>query len=222
MARLVCGIDEAGRGSVIGPMVIAGILIEEEKIDELVRLKVRDSKELKPEERERIYDDIIKTVKSYEVVVLTAREVDSETRKNKMKGINYLEAKVFARIINDLKPDIVYIDLPTRDVKKFKSTISDMLKHQCILVLEHKADKKYSVTSAASIVAKVTRDREIEKLRERFGDFGSGYPHDPQTRKFIREVLGSGKEVREYVRWSWRTINRVAQTKLEEYESGKS
>ncbi len=219
MARLVCGIDEAGRGSVIGPMVIAGVLIEEEKIDDLVRLKVRDSKELKPEERERIYDDIMKTVKSYEVVVLTAREVDSKTRKNKMKGINYLEAKVFAKIINDLKPDVVYIDLPTRDVKKFELTISEMLKHQCILVLEHKADKKYPVTSAASIVAKVTRDREIEKLRERFGDFGSGYPHDPETRKFIREVLGSDNEVREYVRWSWKTINRVAQTKLEEYES---
>lgn len=220
MPRLICGIDEAGRGSVIGPMVIAGVLVGEEKVKALVNLEVRDSKELKPEGRERIYNEIIKIADSYEVVILSASEVDSETRKNKMRGINYLEARIFAGIINNLKPDLAYIDLPTRNIEDFKSTISRILRHECQLIIEHKADKRYPVTSAASIIAKVARDREMEKLREKFGDFGSGYPHDLRTRRFIREALKSHNEAREYIRWSWETVNKVAQTKLEEYEGG--
>jgi len=217
MGRLICGVDEAGRGSVIGPMVIAGILVDEEKINELVNLKVRDSKEIKAEERERLYPEILKIAKSCRIIILDAKEVDSETRKNKMKGINYLEARKFVEVINELKPDIVYIDLPSRDPGKFRSVIYQMLRHECQLILEHKADKNYPATSAASIVAKVTRDREIRKLRERFGDFGSGYPHDPKTRRFIREILKSNSEAQECIRLSWQTISRIMQTRLEEY-----
>jgi len=217
MGRLICGIDEAGRGSVIGPMVIAGILISEEKINELINLKVRDSKEVKPEEREKLYHEILKIAKAWKIIILTAKEVDSETRINKMKGINYLEAQKFIEIINELKPDIAYIDLPSRDPEKFKSIIYQMLEHECQLILEHNADKNYPATSAASIVAKVTRDREIKKLREKFGDFGSGYPHDPKTRRFIREILKSSSEAQECIRLSWQTISRVMQTRLEEY-----
>jgi len=217
MGRLICGIDEAGRGSVVGPMVIAGVLIDEEKINELINLKVRDSKEVEPEERETLCHEILKIAKAWKIIILTAKEVDSETRKNKMKGINYLEARKFIEIINELKPDIAYIDLPSRDPEKFKSIIYQMLKHECQLILEHKADKNYPATSAASIVAKVTRDREIKKLREKFGDFGSGYPHDPKTRRFIREILKSSSEAQECIRLSWQTISKVMQTRLEEY-----
>ncbi|MCL7401309.1 MAG: ribonuclease HII [Thaumarchaeota archaeon] len=217
MGKLICGIDEAGRGSVIGPMVIAGILINEEKINELTNLKVRDSKEVKPEEREKLYDEILKIAKTWKIIILTAKEVDSETRRNKMMGINHLEARKFIEIINELKPDIAYIDLPSRNPEKFRSIIYQMLKHECQLILEHKADKKYPATSAASIIAKVTRDREIKKLKEKFGDFGSGYPHDPKTRRFIREILKSSSEAQEYIRLSWQTIKRVMQTRLEEH-----
>ncbi|MCL7383148.1 MAG: ribonuclease HII [Thaumarchaeota archaeon] len=217
MGRLICGIDEAGRGSVIGPMVIAGILINEEKINELTNLKVRDSKEVKPEEREKLYDEILKIAKAWKIIILTAKEVDSETRRNKMMGINHLEARKFIEIINELKPDIAYIDLPSRNPEKFRSIIYQMLKYECQLILEHKADKKYPATSAASIIAKVTRDGEIKKLKEKFGDFGSGYPHDPKTRRFIREILKSSSEAQEYIRLSWQTIKRVMQTRLEEH-----
>jgi len=217
MGRSVCGIDEAGRGSVIGPMVIAGILIDEDRVGGLVKLGVRDSKEISPEERERLYEEILKLAIRCKIVILTAKEVDSETRKNKMEGINKLEAKNFVEIIDELKPDIAYIDSPFRDSEKLKSLISKMLKHECHLVLEHKADKNYPVASAASIIAKVTRDREISKLKDRFGDFGSGYPHDPKTRRFVREVLASGSIAREFIRCSWETIDKVMQTRLEEY-----
>lgn len=217
MGRLVCGIDEAGRGSVIGPMVIAGILIEGDRTSELIKLGVRDSKEVSPEERERLYEEILKLAKRCKIVILTAKEVDSETRKNKMEGINNLEARKFAEIIDELKPDVVYIDSPSRDSEKLKSLISKMIKHRCHFILEHKADKNYPATSAASIIAKVTRDREINKLKDKFGDFGSGYPHDPKTRRFIREVLASGSVTREVIRCSWQTIDKVMQTRLEEY-----
>lgn len=217
MGRFVCGIDEAGRGSVIGPMVIAGVLIEEDRTSDLINLGVRDSKEVGPEERERLYGEILKLAKSCKIIVLTAKEVDSETRKNKMEGINILEARKFVEIINELKPDIAYIDSPSRECEKLQSLISKMLKHECKLVLEHKADENYPATSAASIIAKVTRDREISKLKERFGDFGSGYPHDLKTRRFIREALQSSSGAREFIRCSWQTIDKVMQTRLEEY-----
>ncbi|MCX8192534.1 MAG: ribonuclease HII [Nitrososphaeria archaeon] len=217
MLDLIAGLDEAGRGSVIGPMIIAGVLISEEDIDQLIKISVRDSKELKPEERALLYGEIIKIAKSLKTVELSAREVDSQTKKNKGRGINNLEAQVFAEIINNLKPDIAYIDAPSRNIRAFKLTLVEMLKHPCKLIVEHRADKNYPVTAAASIIAKICRDREVEKLRKRFGDFGSGYPHDHKTREFIRRAMTNKSDVTEYIRWSWKTISKLAQTTLEEY-----
>ncbi|MEN2974843.1 MAG: ribonuclease HII [Candidatus Caldarchaeales archaeon] len=219
---LIAGLDEAGRGSVIGPMVIAGVSVSEEDIEKLTEINVRDSKELRPVDRESLYEEIVKIAKALKVINLSAREVDSETRRSGGRGINNLEARIFADIIDYLKPDIVYIDSPSKNVEAFRSIIDKMVRYRCRVIVEVKADKNYPVTAAASIIAKINRDREIEKLKERFGDFGSGYPHDHKTREFIRKVMSSRSEAVELIRWSWKTISRVAQTTLEEYSSDLS
>jgi len=213
----ICGIDEAGRGSVIGPMVIAGVVIEAERVDELSELGVRDSKLLSSSGREKMFRSIIGIVDAWRAIVLQAREVDSETRRNRGEGINRLEARVFADLINFLKPEVVYIDLPSRNLSEFEEYLRMNLDKFYELVLEFKADEKYPVVSAASIIAKVVRDREIERLHGILGDFGSGYPSDPKTRKFLRESAEKGLLRDIQARLTWKTVDKVLQKRLDEY-----
>lgn len=212
----VCGIDEAGRGSVIGPMAVAGVLFQEDIIPRLKREGVRDSKQLTPKERERLYQLIVEWAEAWRIVLVEARRVDAATRRMSSEGINALEARVFAEIIDYLEPDIAYIDLPSRDSSGFSENLRSLLSRRCKLILEYKADERYTVVSAASILAKVARDREVEKLRKVLGDFGSGYPHDPKTLEFLRRMGEEGRRS-EYVRWSWRTVDKALQRSLDEY-----
>ncbi|MEM2732492.1 MAG: ribonuclease HII, partial [Nitrososphaerota archaeon] len=145
--KLIAGIDEAGRGSVIGPMVIAGTVFKEEDIEKLVEINVRDSKELKPHSRKMLLEKILELACSWKLVLVSAKEIDSETRRSGGEGITNLEAKIFAEILNNLKPDIAYIDLPSINVEKFREKLTMNLTHSCVLILEHEADKKYPVTA---------------------------------------------------------------------------
>jgi len=213
----VCGIDEAGRGAVIGPMVIAGVLVDQERIEELVKIKVRDSKKLSPGVRMELSKIIREIAEKVEVIVLDASTVDRSTKKKGSSGLNELEAKMFAKIIDALKPDAAYIDLPSTKYDEFRKLIENLTNHRCSLILEHKADEKYPIVSAASIIAKCERDRLIEELKAKLGDFGSGYPSDPKTRNFLLEMLKTGNINSEYVRSSWKTLSKVAQRKLDEF-----
>ena len=215
----ICGIDEAGRGSVIGPMVVAGILIDEKEIWRLEDLGVKDSKKLTPEKRLKLSGEIKEIAESVKLVVVDAETVDKSTKRRGAMGLNRLEAEIFSRIINDLKPDIAYIDLPSRNRGSFESLIKSMLKVKCQLVLEYKADEKYPVVSAASILAKIKRDELIEKLKSIFGDFGSGYPSDLKTRDFLRSLALRGRIDGKIIRLSWRTLDKVLQRRLEEFEA---
>lgn len=213
----VCGIDEAGRGAVIGPMVVAGILIDQSKVDELIKIKVKDSKKLSPGVRTELSKLIRELADSVKLVVLEASAIDSSTRKRGACGLNDLEAKIFAEIIDELKPDAAYIDLPSTKYDEFRSLIEERTSHRCLLILEHKADEKYPIVSAASIIAKCERDKLIEELKAKVGDFGSGYPSDEKTRKFLLKLIKNGKIGGRYVRSSWKTIAKVAQRKLDEF-----
>ena len=215
----ICGIDEAGRGSVIGPMVVAGILIDEKEIWRLENLGVKDSKKLTPEKRLKLSDEIKEIVESVKLVIVDAETVDKSTKKRGAVGLNKLEAEIFSQIINDLKPDIAYIDLPSRNRERFESLIRSMLEVRCQIILEHRADEKYPVVSAASILAKTKRDELINELKSVFGDFGSGYPSDPKTRKFLRRLALKGEIDGKIVRLSWKTLDKVLQKRLEEFEA---
>jgi len=184
----VAGIEEAGRGPVIGPMVMCGVLVEEKDEAKLKSIGAKDSKLLTPKTREILYDQIIKMVKAYEVIIVSAQEIDDALNDPNL-NLNKLEALTSAKIINKLKPDKVLVDCPSNNTKAYAAELRGYLDNKKIkLVAEHKADVKYTVVSAASIIAKVTRDREIEKIKERIGiDFGSGYPADEKTQLFLKK-----------------------------------
>ncbi|MEM4268404.1 MAG: ribonuclease HII [Candidatus Woesearchaeota archaeon] len=183
----LCGIDEAGRGPVIGPMVIVGVLISYEKEELLREINVRDSKLLSQKERIKLYEKIIDIVDSYETRIIMPDEIDYAVWHSTL-NLNWLEAIKSAEIINHLMPDRAIIDAPSPNTSAYKNYLKKKLSKKDIeIIAEHKADSNYVVVSAASIIAKVIRDMEVEKLRKIYGDFGSGYLSDEKTVRFLQE-----------------------------------
>jgi len=185
---LICGVEEAGRGPVIGPLVVCGVLIDEKDETNLKQIGVKDSKLLSPKQREVMFEKIKKAVKDYRLVIAPAEQVDYALSSDEL-NLNKLEAQKMAEAINGLKPDKVILDCPSNNIKDFVSYLKLHLKNKDVeIVAEHKADVKYLVVGAASILAKVTRDAEIKKIKDKIGiDFGSGYTSDPRTIAFLKE-----------------------------------
>jgi ribonuclease HII len=207
---LICGVDDAGRGPVIGPLVIAGILVDELGVTDLINLGVRDSKTLSPKRREYLAREILKVAKDYRVVKVQPSEIDRVVETGgRLNRLNRLEARVMASIIRDLKPNVAYVDASDILPERFKQHILEELPFKVEVVSEHKADKNYPVVSAASIVAKVERDAEIEGLKRKYGDFGSGYVTDPKTINFLREWIERYGSYPDFVRRSWRTAKNM-------------
>jgi len=198
---LVCGVDDAGRGSVLGPLVIAGISIEQKNIKQLVKIGVKDSKQLSPQLREKLYEQILSLVEGYHVAKIPPKTIDKSVSKNLL---NRLEANYMAKVIKKLQANSSYVDSCDVNPKRFGLYISNLAKTGKI-ISSHHADRKYPVVSAASIIAKVNRDREIEKLRKNHA-LGSGYPSDPKTMKFIKEWVSQNGDVPIFVRKSWKPI----------------
>ncbi len=198
---LVCGVDDAGRGSVLGPLVIAGISIEQKNIKKLVKIGVKDSKQLSPQLREKLYEQILSLVEGYHVAKIPPKTIDKSVSKNLL---NQLEANYMAKVIKKLEASSSYVDSCDVNPKRFGLYISNIAKTGKI-ISSHHADRKYPVVSAASIIAKVSRDREIEKLRKNH-NLGSGYPSDPKTMKFIKEWVSQNGNVPVFVRKSWKPV----------------
>ena len=211
--RLVLGIDEAGRGSVVGPMVVCGYAVELDREAELASLGVADSKKLTPEQRSALAEQLTKIATHYVVRIIPAKEVNSSLKSRGSKGLNNLELKVMSEIISELRPDKVIVDSPELNVGSFRDKLLRLLDYSPELVCENKADDRYPVVSAASIIAKVTRDAEVARLRQSYGDFGSGYPSDPKTLEFIKQRILSGS-LPDIVRADWRTVLKAKQLTL--------
>ncbi|MCX7836473.1 MAG: ribonuclease HII [candidate division WOR-3 bacterium] len=185
----ILGIDEAGRGCVIGPMVICGVLIEEKDITKLKEIGVKDSKLLKPSKREKLAKEIKKIAKKIVIKKISPKIIDKY-------NLNFLELKEIKKIIEKTKPTIVYFDCPVnqKGIKDYCKKLESLLEKKNVLpkiIGENKADKKYEVVSAASIIAKVERDRIIKNLRKKYGDFGSGYPSDRKTKEFLKNFYNN-------------------------------
>ena len=211
---LVAGVDDAGRGCVIGPLVIAGVLMKEADLSKLARIGVRDSKLLSPHRRETLAAEIKHIAAKISMAKLSPREIDVVVESGrKLHKLNRLEAQTMARVIEALRPDIAYVDASDVLEERYKQHILECLPFKVEIVSEHKADRNYPIVSAASIIAKVERDSEIAKLTESLGDFGSGYPSDPRTMSFLQECLDKFGEYPDFVRRSWKPAKKVADEK---------
>ncbi len=213
---LVGGVDEAGRGSVLGPLVIAGVSVPSEHLTEFQELGVKDSKLLSPKKRSSLYGEIVRLASSVRFVSIEPGEIDQYvwygTRRRKL---NYLETVHMAKVIRLLGAADVFVDAPDTNVLKFEEELSKMLEPCPRIVARHHADRDYVVVSAASIIAKVERDRAVEQLRGDHGDFGSGYPSDPQTVSYLRDWVSREGSRPYFSRRSWKTWERVLTTELE-------
>ncbi|HHE36541.1 MAG TPA: ribonuclease HII [Candidatus Woesearchaeota archaeon] len=213
---IIGGVEEAGRGPVIGPMVIAIAVINEEDEFKLKALGVKDSKLLTPSQRERLYNEI-KDLCEYELIKVGPEEIDNAVN-SKDTNLNWLEADKAVILINKLRPDKVILDCPSTNLREYKKYIQSKLEYQPKLVVEHKADVKYAIVGAASILAKVCRDKEIKKLKAKYKvDFGSGYPSDPLTVEFTKRYYDKYP----FFRQSWETWQKAkklgGQRKLEDF-----
>jgi len=200
---LVGGVDEAGRGSIAGPLVVAGVGIRESKIALLHKMGVKDSKMLNPKARARLFGEIIKVVDSICIHTIDPVEVDDSVL---FKGLNKLEAKAMAGVINTIGVDEVYVDCCDVNPQRYREYMECHLTCKPKLYSLHHADVINMVVSAASIIAKVTRDREIENICTRYGSIGSGYPSDERTMRFIQDWVAKNGSAPVFTRKSWRPL----------------
>jgi ribonuclease HII len=221
--RGIAGIDEAGRGPMIGPMVICGILIDSDRLQELVKIGARDSKTLTHKRRLVLKAQIEKITAKIEIRTVSAADID---RLRKRTTLNEIEVTEFASIAKALNPKEIYLDAADVKADRFGSKIGELsgiASKGAKIVSEHKADAKYPVVSAASIIAKVERDLAIERFHQKYGDFGSGYPNDPKTVKFVKNLVRNGEKLPPIIRKSWESVRRIVaeestdQTKLDSF-----
>jgi len=205
----ILGIDEAGRGCVIGPLVIAGVLVDEKGTKELRKLGVLDSKRFSPQKREELLLVIKSIALKITTRIIQSWEIDES-------NLNLIELENTAHIISELNPDEVYFDVPThpKGVRSYCKSLSLLVSSSVKLRGENEADKKYPIVGAASIVAKVERDRRIEELKKEYGDFGSGYPSDEKTQGFIKRWYEEKGELPDIVRKKWKSVQRMISPQL--------
>jgi ribonuclease HII len=213
-SRVIAGIDEAGRGPLVGDMFIALVALEDQALQALKALGVKDSKKLTKTRRESLFPFIISLSKLVIVRRITPDKIDEF-------NINELELQAIADALRKALRSIliqeVYIDAftnPERIMKRLNDVANNVKLH-----IEFQADSKYLAVAAASIVAKVLRDKHIDKLKSIYGDLGSGYPSDTKTLDWIRHYYEKFKILPPIVRKSWKTIERVLNIKIDSKKS---
>lgn len=212
---LTLGIDDAGRGPLIGPMILAGALMDGNIERKLKKEGIRDSKVLSQSERIRM-DKIIKgSAFEYFIAKTFPDEIDTSLLEG--TNLNTLEAMKTAKIINSInkgkyrKEKIkVVVDCPSVNTAAWRETLIGFIEHAKNLevVCEHKADVNHVSAAAGSILAKTTREEEVDKIKKDFGEIGSGYPSDPVTKNFLKE---RGNELKDsgIFRKTWRTWKKM-------------
>lgn len=205
---LLIGIDDAGRGPLIGPMILAGVLINSSDEKKLKELGAKDSKLLLHSQRVSLAKEIKSQIIKSEIIQANPDEIDDFVLGG--KNLNTLEAMKMAQVINKLnnkKEKItVIVDCPSVNTSSWQVKLESFIEHLDNLTIkcEHKADFNHPVVSAASILAKVQREDEVAKIKAKYGNIGSGYPSDPATKEFLKQ---NGKKLGDsgIFRKSWAT-----------------
>ncbi|HET6517462.1 MAG TPA: ribonuclease HII [Nitrosopumilaceae archaeon] len=200
----VCGVDDAGRGSLVGPLVIAGVSLSKTKIRKLSTMGIKDSKKLSPLQREKLYKKIIKFADAYCIAKINPSTIDKSVSKHEL---NNLEAKYMARVISKLNPNVSYVDSCDVNPSRFGKVISKLSKKNKIKSYHH-ADSRFVIVSAASIIAKVSRDKAIKKI-QKIHDVGSGYPSDAKTIVFVKKYVSTGNKIPNFIRCSWKPVQTM-------------
>lgn len=205
--RRILGIDEAGRGCAIGPLVVGGVVLDRDSTKRLKSEGVTDSKALSPAKRKTLARVIRELAQGVFLEEILPSEIEQ-------RNLNLLEIWRAARIISQARADRVYLDAIVGTEKGIRR-LCDHLKwcvgEECpIIIAKNHADAIYTVVGAASIIAKVRRDEVIGQLRKQFGDFGSGYPSDEKTQRFLRECYQRDRCFPECVRRRWETVTRIS------------
>ena len=193
-------------------MVICAAAINPLDEYKLKEMGVRDSKKLSPRQREGLYGKVGKMCR-YTTVKILAEELN---RLMERHNLNEIEAQKVAHAIDQLgiSGATVFVDSPDNVPAKFAKRIEKYLQTKVKLVSANKADDTYVIVGAASIIAKVTRDREIERIKKETGiDFNSGYTSDPVTQKYISDRK-SYPALEPYLRTKWSTLRVEKQRKL--------
>ncbi len=209
------GVDEAGRGPVLGPIVFGAVALTEEQRRILEKKGVTDSKGVSKKKRIKLYDIIKENSLATATVHYSANKIDILRKKMTM---NEIEVQGFIEVIIKLatKVDVIYLDAADVNPKRFEEKIQQHFNPK--IIAKHKADKKYVVVGAASILAKVERDRVIKEIERKIGEeIGSGYPGDEKTRKFLKNYYIKHRSFPDFVRTSWVTIENI----LKEIKEGK-
>jgi len=228
---IVLGLDEAGRGPVLGPMVIALVKARERELEEFDRWGLKDSKKLSKNRRNELYNLIVNRFE-VKTIVLEAKDIDEMIKRSNLDNI---EIGMFSKLINKVlkeeykienRDDIynyydkkfkIYIDACSNNKRAFSNKIKSKLivyNSNIEIIAEHKADDKYKIVSAASIVAKVTRDRIIDNYKKIYGEIGSGYPSDRVTINYLRNYIKEHGELPEIARKCWKTSREMLRSVL--------
>lgn len=229
----IMGIDEAGRGPVLGPMVYGCLYCARSYEKTLSTLNFADSKTLKEEKREELFEKL----KSNELIgwavdVIDPRELSAKMLKKIKINLNEIShdsaSGLVTRVLNMgvLLTD-VYVDT-VGDPEKYRIKLSERFPYIKFVVAK-KADSLYPVVSGASIVAKVTRDRALrdwvldETAENMTRNFGSGYPGDPETKSWLEKHQHSVFGFPSLVRFSWGTCTSYSKNMVEVvWESDKT
>jgi ribonuclease HII len=204
---MIAGIDEAGKGPALGPMCVAGILLDEDKFDKLSRIGVKDSKQLKPKKREALSVDIKKLADRYYILEVTPNQID-ELRK--VMTMNEIMVNCYVKVLKELRPDHAFVDAADVKAERFGEKIKKKYSRKIEITSEHNADEKYPIVSAASILAKVQRDALIKKIEKMVGvEIGSGYPADTKTIQFLEKWTKEHRKLPEFARSSWETSKKM-------------
>lgn len=158
----ICGIDEAGRGPLAGPVVVASVIMPKDSLIE----GINDSKKISEKKREMLYEKIVEEAVAYGVGIIAQEEIDrinilNATKEGLKACIKELEQDLKNKSRGFEKPDIILVDALTK-------IDTDGISYQSII----KGDAKSYSIAAASIIAKVTRDRIMRQWAEVYPEYG--------------------------------------------------
>lgn len=221
----VLGIDEAGRGPVLGPMVYGISFCPLSKNSDLKELGVDDSKALTEEKRDELLDKLFKNSDyvGWAIHVLCPRFISSSMYKRSKYNLNTMSHDTAIDLVKmaiekGVQVAEVYVDT-VGPPEKYQAKLQDIFREQKVTVAK-KADSLYPCVSAASICAKVARDKCLKDWTfpessdvEISSQWGSGYPGDPVTKKFLRDNFDQVFGFPSLIRFSWKTAETIIEEK---------